>query len=229
MNILITRQASQSTDMKVLLEKAGFGAFVVPMIKTRKVDSSLSGEYDYLILTSPNSVYYFMPYMKNVSAEKCAAVGEVTAKMMEEVGLKVDIVPEKYTGDGLKKVFADLDISGKKIIIPGPKKRAGDLVTYLRDLGADVDAPTIFETVTAEYEEGEVDRYMEEKGIEVVTFASPSAASGFLSQVKNADKYKYVCIGKTTHEFLTENGVASVYPEKHTCEAMVELISEMYG
>jgi uroporphyrinogen-III synthase len=224
MKVLITRESDKTEKFAKLLEQNGFEWFSLPMIECVPVDADVEGAYDFGVFTSLNAVKYFEGYKEKVTFGKVVAVGSATKRALGEAGISVDLMPEKYSAEGLKVLFSDIDVTGKKILMAGAETRAGDFHTWLVDNNADADIVTIYKTQFVEYEAGYVEKFLAENGVDVVTFASPSAASSFFSQIKNRLQCKIVCIGKTTYDRVKELGYDSKYPEEYTLDGMLNLI-----
>ena len=69
------------------------------------------GAIDMITLTSPSTVDNFLALLKGESIfkeivkAKVACIGPITAQRAIERGLRVDIVPDKYTVDALTKAI----------------------------------------------------------------------------------------------------------------------------
>ncbi len=228
-NVLITRQPEQSVEFINLLSANGYFPFLLPMIKTVGLDYKIKNKaFDYLVFSSANSVKYFLKDMKNINYGQLIAVGEKTAKFANKYGLKADITPRTFSGEGLIEYFRDKEIHGMKFLIPGPKKSTETFKTFLISRNAVVESPAVYETIPVDYDDGFVDNFLIDNKIDCVTFASPSAAEAFLRNLNSDMKIKYIIsIGKTTYEYLKSFGINSKYPAKYTVESIVSLINEI--
>lgn len=227
--VLITRQPEQSVEFVNLLSSRGLYPFLLPMIETVPVECEIKNKaFDYLIFTSSNAFHYFKKYINSVKYGKIAAVGKKTADAIERGGFAVNLIPEDYSGEGLVKKFMNKEINGMKFLIPGPRKTGNTLKNFLISKKAIVETPVVYETLKVDYPEGYIPEFIENNYIDCITFASPSAARSFLSQTKIPGSIKKtVVIGKTTYNYLQENGITSVYPKKYTVKDMVELICKI--
>lgn len=226
MNVLITREKEKYHELADKLAAVGLTPFSLPMIECEAVPAIISGGYGYGVFTSLNSVKFFKPYKNKVKFEKVVAVGPSTAKALLSIGIKADIVPEESSADGMKAAFADIEVTDKKFLFAGAETRAGDFHTYLRGRGADVKLVTIYRTKPVIYPAGQIEKFLEDNSINVVTFASPSAAKAMLENVENFSR-QIVCIGKTTADAVRKLGYDARYPDDFSLDWMVRLIKEL--
>lgn len=226
MNVLITREKEKYQVLADKLGAFGINTLSLPMIECTPVSAIISGEYDYIVFTSLNSVKYFDRYKDRVMFESVVAVGPSTAEALLEIGIKADIIPQTYSAEGMKEAFADIDVSGKKFLFPGAKVRAGDFHSYLESRGASVDMVTIYSTQPVSYPPGHIEQFLAENEINIITFASPSAARAMLKGLGEITQ-QIVCIGKTTSDEVKRLGYDSRYPDDFTLDWMVKLITEL--
>lgn len=226
MNVLVTREEEKYQVLAEKLETFGLTPFSLPMIECAAVPAIISGEYDYGVFTSINAVKFFKPYISRVLIDKIVAVGPATAKALLELEIKADIMPDTFSAEGMKEIFADVDVEDKKFLFAGAKTRAGDFHEYLKSRGAKVSMVTTYQTKPVSYPEGHIDKFLTENEIDIITFASPSAARALLKNV-NELKQQIVCIGKTTADEVRHLGFDSRYPDDFTLDWMVKLITEL--
>jgi uroporphyrinogen-III synthase len=228
-NVLITRQPEQSIEFINLLSSNGYFPFLLPMIKTVELKYTIKNKaFDYLVFTSANSIKYFLKDIKKINYGQIVTVGAKTSEFAKEHGLKTDIIPKVYSSEGLIQHFRDKEIQGMKFLIPGPKKRTETFKNFLVSKNAVVEAPAVYKTQHVNYDEGFVDNFIINNKIDCVTFASPSAAEGFLKNSSSDIKIKHIIsIGQTTYKYLKSHGISSEYPARYTVENIVSLINEI--
>jgi len=226
MNVLVTREEEKYQVLADKLEAFGLTPFSLPMIECAAVPAIISGEYDYGVFTSINAVKFFKPYVNKVLIEKIVAVGPSTAEALLEQGMKADVMPDTYSAEGMKELFADKEVENKKFIFPGAKTRAGNFHEYLKGRGASVSMVTTYQTKMVTYPEGHIDKFLKDNEIDLVTFASPSAAKAMLENVEHISQ-QIVSIGKTTADEVKLLGYDSRYPDDFTLDWMVKLITEL--
>jgi len=226
MNVLITREKEKYQVLADKLEVFGLTPFSLPMIECVTMPAILSGEYDYAVFTSINSVKFFKPYISRVLIDQIVSVGPSTANALLAEGIKADFMPETYSAEGMKELFADIDVEGKRFLFAGAKERAGDFHDYLETRGADVSMVTIYQTLPVAYSDGYIKQYLKDNEIDIITFASPSAARAMLTDLGEVTQ-QIVCIGKTTADAVRQLGYDSRYPDDFTLDWMVKLITEL--
>jgi len=226
MNILITREEEKYQVFADKIKAVGLTPFSLPMIECVPVPAIISGHFDYGVFTSLNSAKYFVTYTGKVQFEKVVAVGVTTANALLEIGITTDIIPEQSSAEGLKETFKDIDVAGKRFLFAGAESRAGDFHKYLEDRGAEVSLVTIYKTNPVEYAPGYIEKFLAENNINLVTFASPSAAKAMLENIEDMTQ-QIVCIGKTTADAVREIGYDARYPDDFTLDWMVKLITKL--
>lgn len=226
MNVLITREAEKYQMFADKLKAVGLNPVSLPMIECTPVQAIVRGHYNYGVFTSLNAAKFFEKYKDSVTFDTIVAVGHATAGELLNIGLKADIIPEEASAEGMKAAFAAIDVNGKKFLFPGAESRAGDFHEYLRQRGASADLVTTYTTQAVSYPPGHIEKFLEENDINVVTFASPSAAKSMLSNVEHMDR-QIVCIGKTTADAVRKIGYDARYPDDFSLDWMVKLIIEL--
>lgn len=225
MNVLITREKDKAENFARLLSKAGHKAFSLPMIECVPVKAEIEGHYDYGIFTSINAVTYFQPYKKQVTFDRIAAVGSATKKALLDSGMDVDLLPEEYSAEGLKKLFSGLDVRGRTFLLAGAETRAGDFHEWLKMNGSTAEIVTIYKTEEVKREKADVDDFIIKNRIDAITFASPSAVRAFFG-CTDTDR-ELVAIGKTTADEIKKFGRTCHVPEEYTLVGMTKIIDSL--
>ena len=122
MNILITRPIEQSIDLINKLSKKCFYPFILPFIEIAPLKFQLNEyDFDYIIFTSQNTCKFFMNSLKSFNLEKTQiiAIGPKTADFLKNSEIPVNLIPDEYSTEGLKKLFVNQNIKNKKLLIPG--------------------------------------------------------------------------------------------------------------
>lgn len=231
--ILITRQPEQSIEFINKLSFNRLYPFILPMIKTVPAKFDLSeSDYDYVIVTSANTSEFLRPSMDKLKYNRAIAVGKKTKRAMDFVGFRNVEVPEIFSQKGLIKYLSNEPIAGKRFFLPGAEERPDVLNKFIIDNGGIVDSPTIYSTEKVCYEDGYIVNFLNEIGIDAVTFLSPSAAKGFFSQVSFSDIKKvplFISIGPTTYDYLLSIGIDNMHPKvDFTVDGIVELLVNIY-
>jgi uroporphyrinogen-III synthase len=200
---------------------------------------------DWVIFTSPASLESLFQHCPNFRYDlnsdcRIAVIGPRTQRVLEEYGLKAELVPEYYTAEGLLKVMAPLNLEGKIIGIPRTFSARDVLPEGLRKMGAQVLLAEAYKS-TIPQEIKPVQDLIENllKGeVNAVTFTSPLTVHN-LFQIA-ADKKKelintlkskkiiLVAIGPITGQAIQEYGLPYIAPSKYTVKAMLnKMMDEM--
>ena len=181
--------------------------------------------YDWLIFTSGNGVRFFFEKVSSgewrvASGEwpRVAAVGEATARLLLERGVVADFMPETFTGEQL--VLGLSDVAGKKVLLPRAKIGRPEIVDLLRERGAMVDEIALYESVPAVPTPASLAEL--DKGIDVITFTSPSTVRHFLEIVRPDRSALIACIGPTTAGEAEKQGLSvAIMPDVYTIDGLL--------
>lgn len=97
MRVLVTRE-----DVAERVEALGHEAVLCELIRIEPLgdDPVDASGYDWLVVTSRNGAHELG--RRGVTAERIAAIGPATAQALRSHGLRVDLVPETHTQEGLR-------------------------------------------------------------------------------------------------------------------------------
>lgn len=249
--ILVTRRREQSAELVAEVEKRGGRAIVVPVIRIldpsswEKCDRAIAriGEYDGILFTSANAVDKFLDRSARIGTAPESlrhialyAVGEKTASALARRGWEAKPVPEVFSAASLAGELSGPELREKKFLFPCSDLARGDLPQILERLGATVDPVTVY--LTAPPEQAEVAALaglIAEGSIDVITFASPSAARHFSRVVpppalEGGPRHaKIAVIGPTTRDEAQYLGYhVDVIAKKATAEGLAQAIEEYY-
>jgi uroporphyrinogen-III synthase len=187
--------------------------------------------YEWLVFTSGNGVRFFFERVSSIkyhvsSGEwpRVAAVGEATARQLVARGVAADFIPEAFTGEQL--VLGLGDIAGQKVLLPRAKIGRPEIVELLREHGAMVDEIALYESVAAVPTPAALAEVA--KGVDVITFTSPSTVRNFLEIVRPEGFTKagrsalIACIGPTTAAEAEQQGLmVAIRPKIHTIDSLI--------
>jgi uroporphyrinogen III methyltransferase / synthase len=159
--IAITRAPGQAPELRGKLESLGADVVELPVISLEPpanpapLDTAIArlAEYDWLIFTSANGVRFFMDRLdrsahdlRSLGARICA-IGPATRRAVEDLHLKVDLMPHEYVAEALVSAFAELDVHGRRILLPRAAVARDVIPVELARLGADVDVVEAYRNV----------------------------------------------------------------------------------
>jgi uroporphyrinogen-III synthase len=164
-------------------------------------------------------------------------VGKKTCQELEQRGLPVSYVPERFSAQSLSEHFSGPDVTGKRFLWPRGNLGRDELADALRERGALVDAVTVYTTTAVEDDTSEtIMQQLADGEIDIITFASPSAAvqfakfipPGTLAQYRH--RAKIAVIGPTTEKAVIELGFsADIVAQESTAKGLVDAIEKYLG
>ncbi len=243
--VLVTRAEDQAAEFAEHLKTLGLEAVIFPVIEFAPptdegpVLSAIEAlpSYDWLLLTSANSVKFFLHYLNStadIKGLKICAVGPKTAEYAADSGLKIDLIPEQYQAEGVLKAFKEKELGGKRILFPRAEEGREILPTGLRELGAEVTLLPVYRTVAVEGKEEELEKILRE-GLDVITFTSGSTVRSFISILGEGRKerlkgVKIACISRVTANVAEKLGLETdIIPEKNTTLSLAGAINSTYA
>jgi len=192
--VVITRPEAQAESFAALLYEEGARAIHFPTIKIvppatwASLDEALGrlADYAWIIFTSANGVRFFFRRLREQGRDvrelkniRISTIGPATAGILEEMGIKVDLVPEEYISEGVVKAFRDRDIRGARVLLPRAEQARDVIPAGLEEMGARVEVVTVYRTVCSGRRPEEFDRLVKEGKVDVITFTSPSTVTCF--------------------------------------------------
>ena len=119
--VLLTRPLSQVGNLQSLLDDSDLDYVLFPSFEINKIDTVLPSErYDVIIFISVNAVIHSEEYFSKLFVEplKVFAVGPITAKKLNDKGIKVDTYPsENASSQELLAMPECGELSDKKVLI----------------------------------------------------------------------------------------------------------------
>jgi len=252
-HIVVTRTREQASELVAKLEENGASCLEYSTISIKPVDDygmldqalTNISSYDWLLFTSLNTVHYFFSHAyslgmdtRNLSGPKIAAVGRTTAAELLRYGIQADLVPEKFTGDGLAEELVRIGVADCKILLPRAVKARETLPETLRANGAEVVVAPVYQNVPPKGRMEELRRQLQNNEIDMITFTSSSTVTNFLVMVdaesedelkKLLGSVKIATIGPITTKTVEEAGLrVDVQPEQYTIADMVDAIVDYY-
>ncbi len=190
--VVVTRSDEQADDLCSKLEAIGGVPVRCPTIRIEpppsweQVGAALGDleAYDWLVLTSANgvrSLFHGLDQLgiaaDQLAATRVAAVGRVTAGVLAGHGLAVAYVPEVEGSRSLAETLPD--VAGRRILVAQGEKADPILTKGLRARGAhQVDTLSVYRTVPIPPAGAALEELR--RGVDVITFTSPSTVTGFV-------------------------------------------------
>lgn len=252
--IVVTRTRDQASDLVALLEENGANCLEFATISLEppdswdELDAALAklDTFQWVVFTSINSIHPFFKRLyekgrdvRALAGCRIAAVGRVTDECLRTYGLVSDLIPEKFTGEGMAEAFEKQGVKDQSILIPRALKAREILPARLKSAGASVTLVPVYQNKRPESFDGMHEKLLanlQDKQINMVTFTSSSTVTNFIEMLGVTDKeqfkalmdgVKIAAIGPITAKTVEENGLSvDVQPHEYTIPAMVDAIVE---
>jgi uroporphyrinogen III methyltransferase / synthase len=243
--IVVTRARAQASDLTQRLFDLGAECLEIPTIKIaapddwQPLDHAIENiaAYDWLIFTSVNGVSMFFErlFKKGLDVRALhqvhtACIGPVTARRLLDFGIKSDIMPDNYRAEAVAAAFASVPMQGKKVLLPRALGARPVLPVELAKMDAQVDEVVAYQTEAVADKADLLIEQLNNKSIDMVTFASSSTVKNFKALIdsnpKLVDGVTIACIGpitaQTAHDLGFEVHIsAKEYTIAGLCDAIV--------
>lgn len=213
--ILFTRPRHQARELAREIILQGGEPLCLPAIELEAaaesaIDLAQLPTYDWIIFTSANGVSFFLKQLRAKKIDvrclrgKLAAIGPATAASLEQYGLNVDFIPEKYQAESLLEGLKDLIPPGAKVLIPRAQGARDVLPEGLTARGVQVDILPLYRAVPAMKSGEWMASFMKDASVDYLTFTSSSTVRSYIS-LCNSEKIsplpsecRIACIGPIT-------------------------------
>lgn len=242
--VAITRPADRSKAACKIVEELGGQYVLTPTLDLKPVNSeSLKNLIankdllDWIVFTSPTTItslnLFYPDFLKNLDC-KVAVIGNKTGKIAGEQGVKVDLIPEDFTAEGLLEEFEKRNITNQTIGIPRTASARPVLPEGLEKLNNKVIVAEAYKSLFPMDEDkiNDLIAKIENNEIDAITFTSPLTVTNFFKISKNKEKLAdllsnnllTVCIGPITGKILDQYNINYIYPDTYTVRDMMELL-----
>jgi len=248
--IVVTRARQQASDLVKLLSDLGAECLEYPTLKIippkdpEPLQQAVKNlpTYDWIVFTSVNGVIHFFEQLfaagkdvRALSRMQTAAIGPATAEQLREFGLISDIVPETYRAESVVEAFKEMNLKGKKILLPRAKEARPILPVELTKMGAEVDEIPAYAIQNITENAGDLTKQLEEKRVDLITFTSSSTVKNFKALLP-ADNFKKLMQGVTIASIgpITTDTAKQldfdvhISAESYTIPGLVEAILQYY-
>ncbi|MBU00696.1 MAG: hypothetical protein CME14_05425 [Gemmatimonadetes bacterium] len=238
--IVVTRQLERADSLSARLEAQGAQAILCPTIKVippascAEIDRAISRikVYRWVVFPSANSVRSVFRRMLEIGMStdrladvSLAAVGPATRQALEAGGATVSFVPDEYVAERLGETLNP--VADERILVVKADIGEPTLREVLARRGAQVDEVIAYRTVTQPPPENAVIEL--KRGVDVLTFTSPSTVRGFLELGPDwrdvTVGVMIATIGPLTSSAVRDMGVeVQVEAEEHTIDGLVSAL-----
>ena len=249
--IVITRTIEQSQESASSLTSLGANVIIVPTLEIvpptdwSKFDSVVSHpeKIDFIIFTSVHAVQMFSKRCKEIGAlinynrTKVVAVGNKTSSYCHKNNINVNIIPNKFSAEGVIESLSKYNLKNKVVFIPRSAIGREELPLGLKDLGAIIKSVPVYNVAIPSGDNVRTSlQQLDSTKVDLFIFTSPSTFENFLqiADVKNPfqyfSKYDVAAIGPTTKEAIESKKVkVKVLPDEFTINGLTKKIVEYYS
>ena len=260
--VLITRSRGQASALAARLEELGVEAIAIPTIALAppesfaELDAGLArlGEFDWVLFTSANAVAAFgeralgLGLMRKGTVGKgwdgdgpgikVAAIGAATARAVEAIGWRADLVPAEAVAESLaESLIPEVKAGRRRMLLVRAESARDVLPERLRAAGAEVVVAPAYRNVVPEESIPLLQGIFAEPGSwpDAITFTSSSTAVNLLRLMEQAGvtlpgTVVLASIGPITSGTLRELGYPPhVEAAAATIESLVEVLAEQLG
>lgn len=249
--IVLTRTVEQSKESAAIFSELGANVIVFPTLEIvppsnwEKFDELILSlqKIDFIVFTSVHAVTMFIKRCSELNKQfdfkktKVVAVGNKTKSVCEANEIKVDILPKKFSGEGVVDELSKYDLKDKLVFIPRSAIGREDLPKGLEELGAEIITVPVYNVSLPSQKsiQESIDQLTRSKP-DVFVFTSPSTFENFLiimninNPVSYFKNYDIAAIGPTTKAAIEKNKVkVSIMPDEYTIKGLANKMIEFYN
>jgi uroporphyrinogen-III synthase/AcrR family transcriptional regulator len=249
--IVITRTVEQSTESASALTKYGAKVIVFPTLEIvppsnwDEFDSNIKikDEIDFIIFTSAHAVQMFDKRCEELNAKvdfskkKVVAVGNKTSSVCKKHNIPVNIIPDKFSAEGVISELSKFDMNDKVVFIPRSAIGREELPRGLKDLGAVIKSVPVYNVSLPPKEHIKSNlENLNKSSPDLYIFTSPSTFENFLqilNVINTAEYFKgyaIAAIGPTTKTAIENRRVkVNIMPDEYTIDGLIKKILSYYN
>jgi uroporphyrinogen III methyltransferase/synthase len=218
--VVVTRARDQADLFSRNLRALGADVIELPVIELvppedgAPLDQALAhlASYDWIVFTSANGVRFFLerldqsPHDLRSLKGRICAIGPATRQALENLHLKVDLMPREYVAEGVLAAFAGFDLAGKKMLMPRAAVARDLIPVELEKRGAQVDVVAAYRNIIPAVS---AERMAQATGADWITFTSSSTVNNFLAMAggETLSAVRIASIGPVTSATLRQHGL----------------------
>lgn len=245
--VVVTQATHQAPELARLLQDSGATVLLYPCIAieppqdTTELDRALAdisaGRYDWLVLTSANTVRVLSERAKDIkllpglwASVRIAAIGPATDEAVQEhFGRSAELVPDENVAEGLGAALLAAVKPGQRVLVPQADIARPVLVKTLQDGGLDAVPVVAYRTTTGRGGVELAALLAAGDRVDAITFTSSSTVRNLLqrlgSEGGDPSRLGNMClaaIGPVTAETLQAAGLApTVVAQDQSLEGLV--------
>lgn len=240
--IVVTRAQEQAGELSERLCSLGADAIELPVISIQPpqdcapLDRAIAhlGDYDWLIFTSANGVRFFLKHLDRSPLDlrslksKICAIGPATRRAIEDLHLKVDLMPAEYVAESLVAAFAAGELNGKRILLPQAAVARDVIPAELSKLGAQVDVVEAYYNAVPENAAVQArEIFSAERKPDWITFTSSSTVDNTIAVAGRPalDGVRIASLGPVTSSTARKHSLdVDAEAKSHTLDGLIQAI-----
>ncbi len=266
--VIITRELkSKDLIFESILRSKGLTLLqhkVIDLVKdehqiNKVIELILTSRYDYILFMSSSAVRFITEGLRSMGMEPniinrvciVIAIGPSTRSELLSNGVRVDLMPNRYSSYGILEMFKGMKCYGKSILIPRSRDASNILADGLRALGMSVNEEHIYKVVPSMHEgwgkiariicnnevRGDVYASNSRSGVSFIIFTSSSIVDifftvlkGYVDERKDVIKVikdnnvRCIAIGPLTYKALLRHGLNAIVADEHTIAGTFKLL-----
>lgn len=241
-SVVVTRAEAQAQAFAGCLRALGAHVIALPVIALEPPSNWAAADdairdlsaYDWLIFTSVNGVERFVERLDESARDlrdlpsRICAIGPATARSLEALHLRVDLLPESYVAESLAEAFERLGMRGRRVLIPRAQEAREVLPRKLAEFGADVNVVPVYRTVLPQGSKDLADQIWASEAVPDWVTVTSSSTVRHLAQlvpVTTLARSKLASIGPVTSATAREHGLpVTVEAMPYTTEGLAEAL-----
>lgn len=248
--VVLTRTVEQSTESAAVFSELGAKVIIFPTLEIvppanwKNFDEMVldKNKPDFIIFTSAHTVTMFAQRLKELKKDfdfsntKVVAIGSKTNQICKQNNIPVNIVPEKFSGEGVVAALSKFNLKNKIIFIPRSAIGRAELPKGLEELGAIIKTVPVYNvSLPRKSVVDESLKKLKESKPDVYVFTSPSTFENFLTIMKIDNPANYfkgidvAAIGPTTKSAIESRKVkVNIMPSEYTIKGLATKMIEYY-
>ncbi len=234
--VAIFRPKPHERSSRELLEGLGFRVISQPLVEVRPTGAKPITDADFIVFTSASGARLALEGLEpgELSRAVICAIGPQTARALEERGVKVELVPEEFSSEGLVRALAPM-VFGKRVEVARSSAGSARLLEGLSAAGAFVHETVIYTLECPEVDSSVIGEILEEA--DAFLFTSSLTVRSLLERAP--DRVEAIsalnegfvgAIGRPTRAELEQQGVrVDLVPREATFERLAREVKEALG
>ncbi|WGM88840.1 MAG: uroporphyrinogen-III synthase [Candidatus Bathyarchaeum tardum] len=261
--VAITRPVDQAEETGKLITRYGGVPYFIPSIEIKEtcdvesvkhfIAELESNKIDYVLFMSVNGIRYLnscvdrlglkTQLLESIKKVVVLAVGPKTAQELSYYDVSVNLIPTKYSSEGIVECLKHYEIKNKTVYIPRTKDATPDLAKNLRNLGALVHELYVYESLLPINHDlmQKFVKDLQAGSVNAIIFGSSLSAKNLFKMLSDTisqeqlqnllnNNLTIVAIGPFTADSLTKLGLrVDVMPKKYLFNETLKALAEHWS